>query len=210
MADYGMEDLVDELNHGGGGACARSRRTDAMTEKTPEQAAFRRRRGRADQQDLSLSPDVNDPQLPGDARRGQGSLPPARSRRWFEGPRCPTSVLIETDLRHPQRQGRAIFAVWDVFDQIGEACRLDDLRPITDLSGPAPCAGQTTGGVLELPVRARRNRSRSGPETAPSGAEELRDLVAELFAGPRLRMWPTPMRPARRVRQRYEPEPWRN
>ena len=126
-----------------------------MTEKTPGQAAFRRRRGSGRLiQDAVAVAGCERPRLPGDQlRRGsKEAYRQAGSRRWSR----PVSYHRpdRDDLHHPQRQGGDLRGLGKCFDQIGETLPVYDLRhdytPI--LIGPAPCPGQTTGGpVLELP-----------------------------------------------------------
>jgi 5-methyltetrahydrofolate--homocysteine methyltransferase len=136
MADYGMEELVPELNV----EAARLAREVAI-QYHPGQAPLRRRRARPDQPHRSISPDVNDPGKRNITFDELVAAYTEATRGLIEG--GASCILIET-IFDTLNAKAAIFAVDKVFDEDG-LVRLPVMisGTITDASGRT-LSGQTT------------------------------------------------------------------
>lgn len=171
QADYGMEDLVDELNI----EAARLARAaaDAMTAQTPDRPRFVAGAVGPTNKTLSLSPDVNDPGFRATSFDAVKDAYRQQVAALVEG--GVDIILIET-IFDTLNAKAAIFAVWDVFDQIGETLPVMISGTITDLSGRT-LSGQTTEAFWNS---VRHAEPFSVGLNCALGAEELRTYVAEL------------------------------
>ena len=138
MADYGMEDLVFELNKSSA-EIARSI-TDEISLKTPDKPRFVAGVLGPTSRTASLSPDVNDPGFRNITFNQLVEIYSESTRGLIAG--GADLILIET-IFDTLNAKAAIFAVKNVFDELGEELPIMISGTITDASGRT-LSGQTT------------------------------------------------------------------
>lgn len=154
QADYGMEDLVPELNREGARIAREA--ADAATDKNPDKPRFVAGSLGPTNRTASLSPDVN---RPGYRNTSFDELRVAyrdAAAALVEG--GVDLLLIET-IFDTLNAKAAIFGVEEYFDQIGEQLPLMISGTLTDLSG-RNLSGPNDRGLLALgaPCAAFRHR----------------------------------------------------
>lgn len=171
MADYGMEPLAGEINHAG----ARLARdaADAWTECTPGRPRFVAGAIGPTNRTASLSPDVNDPAFRNitfdDLREAYREAAAAL----IEGE---VDVLLVETVFDTLNAKAALFAIEEVFDDLGIRLPVMVSGTITDLSG-RNLSGQTPEAFWNS---IRHVRPFSVGLNCALGAAQLRPYVAEL------------------------------
>jgi 5-methyltetrahydrofolate--homocysteine methyltransferase len=171
MADYGMEDLVPEINR----EAARLARAaaDAWTERTPDRPRFVAGILGPTNRTASISPDVNDPghrniffdELAAAYREAAEAL--------IEGG---TDLLLIETVFDTLNAKAAVFALEGLFEDLGERWPVMISGTITDASGRT-LTGQTTEAFWNS---LRHARPFSFGLNCALGSKELRPYVEEL------------------------------
>jgi 5-methyltetrahydrofolate--homocysteine methyltransferase len=171
QSDYGLEDIVQELNAAAAGLAREA--ADAWTKKTPEKPRFVAGAIGPTNRTASISPDVNNP---GFRNVGFDALVEAYStqaRGLIEGD--VDTILIETifDTLNAKAAG---FAVEQVFDEMGVELPIMLSDTITDLSG-RNLSGQTPEAFW---YSLKHLKPFSVGMNCSFGAEQLRPSVDEV------------------------------
>ncbi|MEQ8966720.1 MAG: homocysteine S-methyltransferase family protein [Azospirillaceae bacterium] len=171
QADYGMEELVHELNV----EAARLAReaADEVTAANPDKPRFVAGAIGPTNRTLSLSPDVNDPGFRAVTFDEVEEAYRAQAAALIEG--GVDLLLIET-IFDTLNAKAAIFALETLFDEMGERVPVMISGTITDLSGRT-LSGQTTEAFWHS---VRHAQPFSVGLNCALGAKELRPYVSEL------------------------------
>jgi 5-methyltetrahydrofolate--homocysteine methyltransferase len=171
QADYGTEDLVPELNRVAAGLARKA--ADAWTERTPERPRFVAGAIGPTNKTLSISPDVNDPAYRDVCFEDLRGAYLEQARALLDG--GVDLLLIET-IFDTLNAKAAIFAVRELFDELGFELPLMLSVTITDQSGRT-LTGQTIDAFWTSVAHAR---PLSVGINCALGADQMRPSLAEL------------------------------
>ncbi|WP_404441414.1 methionine synthase [Stutzerimonas chloritidismutans] len=171
QADYGMEELVYELNVGGARLARKA--ADAKTAETPDRPRFVAGVLGPTSRTCSLSPDVNNPGYRNVTFDELVENYTEATRGLIEG--GADLILIET-IFDTLNAKAAIFAVQEVFEEIGFELPIMISGTITDASGRT-LSGQTTEAFWNS---VRHANPISVGLNCALGAKELRPYLEEL------------------------------
>jgi len=171
QADYGMEDLVPELNREGARIAREA--ADAATEKNPDKPRFVAGSLGPTNRTASLSPDVNRPGYRNTTFDELRTAYRDATAALVEG--GVDLVLIET-IFDTLNAKAAIFGVEELFDELGERLPLMISGTLTDLSG-RNLSGQTIEAFWHS---VRHARPFTIGINCAFGAEQIRPHLASL------------------------------
>jgi len=169
QADYGMEELAYEMNV----AAARLAREACDAMATPERPRFVAGALGPTNRTASLSPDVNDPGARNVTFDELRAAYAEATRGLIEGG---TDVLLVETIFDTLNAKAALFAIDEVFEELGEELPVMISGTITDRSGRT-LSGQTTEAFW---YSVRHARPMSVGLNCALGADLMRPFVAEL------------------------------
>ncbi len=171
QSDYSLEDLVPELNREGARLAREA--ADAATERDPSRPRWVAGAIGPTNRTASISPDVNNPGFRNTSFEALREAYGVAARGLIEG--GVDIILVET-IFDTLNAKAALFAVEELFDEMGERLPIMVSCTITDLSG-RNLSGQTPEAFWNS---IRHVRPFSVGLNCAFGAEQLRPYVAEL------------------------------